>query len=210
MAFKSKSSRRREVIVRGFFTQLFGKKSSEVQLLVRENGADLAEFDALDDEGEIVLTEMTRGDGSVASIVYRNGGVIDASAVDTLCAKVNWPRRPVPKLAVALRKSFLVSHIHLRICYDDERETEEKLIGMARATSDHAFNATIWDVIVDPDYQNRGLGKCLVEQMVRALLRRDITNISLFADAHVVRFYERMGFEADPDGIKGMFWCPPN
>jgi hypothetical protein len=29
----------------------------------------------------------------------------------------------------------------------------KKLIGMARATSDHAFNATIWDVLIDPGYQ---------------------------------------------------------
>lgn len=33
---------------------------------------------------------------------------------------------------------------------DEERK---QLIGMARATSDQAFNATIWDVIVDPSYQ---------------------------------------------------------
>lgn len=39
--------------------------------------------------------------------------------------------------------------------------------GLARATSDHAFNATIWDVLVDPEYQGQGLGKALVEQMVR-------------------------------------------
>lgn len=32
----------------------------------------------------------------------------------------------------------------------------EQLIGLARATSDHAFNATIWDVLVDPEYQVRG------------------------------------------------------
>ncbi len=31
--------------------------------------------------------------------------------------------------------------------------------------------------------QGQGLGKALVEQMVRALLRRDIGNITLFADA---------------------------
>jgi ribosomal protein S18 acetylase RimI-like enzyme len=43
----------------------------------------------------------------------------------------------------------------------------EQLIGLARATSDHAFNATIWDVLVDPEYQGQGLGKALVEQMVR-------------------------------------------
>lgn len=40
--------------------------------------------------------------------------------------------------------------------------------GLARATSDHAFNATIWDVLVDPAYQGQGLGKALVEQMVRS------------------------------------------
>lgn len=44
----------------------------------------------------------------------------------------------------------------------------ETLIGLARATSDHAFNATIWDVLVDPEYQGQGLGKALVEQMVGA------------------------------------------
>jgi hypothetical protein len=42
-------------------------------------------------------------------------------------------------------------------CADDGTEPEEKkeLIGLARATSDHAFNATIWDVLVDPIYQVR-------------------------------------------------------
>ena len=54
----------------------------------------------------------------------------------------------------------------------------------------------------------QGLGKALVEQMVRRLLRQGIGNITLFADAHVVPFYQRMGFEADPEGIKGMFWYP--
>lgn len=34
-----------------------------------------------------------------------------------------------------------------------DESAQTKLIGMARATSDHAFNATIWDVLVDPSYQ---------------------------------------------------------
>lgn len=34
-----------------------------------------------------------------------------------------------------------------------EGDDRKQLIGMARATSDHAFNATIWDVLVDPSYQ---------------------------------------------------------
>jgi len=41
------------------------------------------------------------------------------------------------------------------VAADGESPVMEKreLIGMARATSDHAFNATIWDVLVDPLYQ---------------------------------------------------------
>ncbi len=37
---------------------------------------------------------------------------------------------------------------------------------------------------------------------VRSLLRRNIDNITLFADAQVVDFYKQLGFESDPDGIK--------
>lgn len=44
--------------------------------------------------------------------------------------------------------------------------------------------------------------------MIRILLRRDISNITLFADKKVVDFYKGLGFEADPNNIKGMFWVP--
>lgn len=33
-------------------------------------------------------------------------------------------------------------------------------------------------------------------------------NITLFADANVVGFYQKLGFECDPQGIKGMFFYP--
>lgn len=39
-------------------------------------------------------------------------------------------------------------------------------------------------------------------------MMRDITQITVFADKQVVKFYGKLGFEADPKGIKGMFWCP--
>lgn len=50
--------------------------------------------------------------------------------------------------------------------------------------------------------------KCICAQKI-LLCFRDIGNITLYADAHVVTFYQNLGFEADPDGIKGMFWYPP-
>jgi ribosomal protein S18 acetylase RimI-like enzyme len=162
---------------------------------------------------EVVLIEKVQDDGAVARIIFTSGGEVDVYELEKLCDKVGWPRRPPQKVAAALRNSYMVASLHLATrepLADDGTEPEEKkeLIGLARATSDHAFNATIWDVLVDPIYQGQGLGKALVEQMVRALLRRDIGNITLFADANVVDFYKGLGFESDPEGIKGMFWYP--
>ncbi|CAI5491866.1 unnamed protein product [Closterium sp. Naga37s-1] len=163
--------------------------------------------------GEVVLVETKAEDGSSSKIVFSAGGEVDVYALERLCEKVGWPKRPPEKVEAALRNSYLVTALHLVTTPPGaaEAETEggeRELIGMARATSDHTFNATIWDVLVDPRFQGQGLGKALVEQTVRALLRRDIGNITLFADSQVVDFYKGMGFEADPEGIKAMFWYP--
>ncbi|CAN6724351.1 unnamed protein product [Malus baccata var. baccata] len=125
--------------------------------------------------------------------------------------KSGWPRRPLSKLAASLKNSYLVATLHsVPKSPGTEGNDQKKLIGMARATSDHAFNATIWDVLVGPSYQGQGLGKALVEKIIRALLQRDIGSISLFADSQAcfVEFYQNLGFEPDPEGIKGMFWYP--
>lgn len=160
------------------------------------------------------MAETSQPDGSKAQIVFLNDSPVDSAALENLCKKVDWPARPLKKVQLALQNSFLVCSLVLRITQppqdgsDTPRVLKQSLIGMARATSDHAFNATIWDVLVDPEYQGQGLGRALVEQMVRSLLRKDISNITLFADAKVVSFYKQLGFEADPEGIKGMFWVP--
>ena len=76
---------------------------------------------------------------------------------------MGWPSRPLDKVRQALRGSYLVSSLHLQVCSPIGSDSSssssggsvqsERLIGLARATSDHAFNATIWDVLVHPDYQ---------------------------------------------------------
>ncbi|XP_076893857.1 histone acetyltransferase TAP1-like [Bidens hawaiensis] len=161
---------------------------------------------------EFVLVEKTLPDGTIEQIIFSSGAEVDVYDLQALCDKVGWPRRPLSKLAAALRNSYMVATLHSIKKSAGEELTEpnneKKLIGMARATSDHAFNATIWDVLVDPSYQGQGLGKALIEKLISALLQRDIGNISLFADSKVVEFYRNLGFEADPEGIKGMFWYP--
>ncbi len=75
---------------------------------------------------------------------------------NALGLQVGWPERPAAKVEAALRNSFLVSTLMLRISgpgQGGEDQADERLVGLARATSDHAFNATIWDVLVDPEFQ---------------------------------------------------------
>ena len=63
----------------------------------------------------------------------------------------------------------------------EQRGPRRRLVGFSRATSDHAFNATIWDVVVHPDFQGRGLGKELMRQLIKKLRSEDISNVTLFA-----------------------------
>jgi aralkylamine N-acetyltransferase len=127
---------------------------------------------------------------------------LDLYELEELCDAVGWARRPIRKVRKALEYSFVV------VSMWEIKGSYRRLIGFARATSDHAFNATLWDVAVHPEFQRRGLGKALMAEVVRELRQLDISNISLFADAHVVEFYCQLGFVPEPEGIRGMFWYP--
>ena len=163
----------------------------------------------------MVLAETVSAEGGVARVVFSTTASVDVYELEALCDAVGWPRRPPRKVAAALAHSYMVATLHVHTSLPAAASAaaqgapapavSTRLIGLARATSDHAFNATIWDVLVAPDYQGQGLGKALVEQMARRLLSRDIGTITLFADAAVVSFYKQMGFEVDPEGIKGAF-----
>jgi len=109
----------------------------------------------------------------------------------------------------ALENSFMVTTLLLQTMNPEDGSVEgEKLIGIIRVTSDTVFNATLWDVTVDPEYQGEGLGKTLMEMTIRKLLRLDIRTISLFAEPQVIDFYRKLGFWRDPQGIRAMFWYP--
>jgi ribosomal protein S18 acetylase RimI-like enzyme len=143
-----------------------------------------------------------RSDGSHSRIFFSTDRNIDLYELEELCDAVGWSRRPIRKVKKAIQYSFVV------VTMWEQRGNRRRLIGFSRATSDHAFNATIWDVVVHPDFQSQGLGKALMKQLIKKLRSEDISNVTLFADPHVVEFYQRLGFMPDPEGIKGMFWYP--
>ncbi|MEM9162878.1 MAG: GNAT family N-acetyltransferase [Cyanobacteria bacterium P01_F01_bin.4] len=70
----------------------------------------------------------------------------------------------------------------------------EQMIGFARATSDGVYRATIWDVVIDPDYQGAGLGRKLVQTVLSHPHMSRVDRVYLMT-TNQQRFYERIGFE---------------
>nr|QCI06183.1 hypothetical protein [Dicranema revolutum] len=151
----------------------------------------------------IILVKHVEIQGQIIDVYATTARTINLYQLEKLCDAVGWVRRPLKKVQAAIDHSFLT------IClFYKKNSSYDRLIGFARATSDTVFNATIWDVVIHPTFQKKGLGAILVKQTVLHLRYADISTITLFADPQVVNFYCSLGFLTDPDGIKGMFWYP--
>ena len=94
--------------------------------------------------------------------------------------------RSMSDLSIAIENSEPV----MTIC-DDQR-----LIGFARATSDGIYRATIWDVVIHPDYRGTGLGSKLVESLISHPRMNRVERIYLMT-THQQGFYEKIGFQTN-------------
>lgn len=70
----------------------------------------------------------------------------------------------------------------------------KRLIGFARATGDGIYRATIWDVVVHPDYQSYGIGRRLIDTLLVHPLLLDVERIYLMT-TFKQGFYEKLGFK---------------
>ncbi|QSJ19676.1 GNAT family N-acetyltransferase [Nostoc sp. UHCC 0702] len=81
---------------------------------------------------------------------------------------------------------------------------QDKLIGFARATSDGIYRATIWDVVIHPDYRGTGLGSKLVEIVLSHPRMKMVERVYLMT-SHQQGFYEKIGFQ--PNTSTTMVLC---
>ncbi len=94
--------------------------------------------------------------------------------------------RSISDLSIAIENSEPVMTI-----WDDQQ-----LIGFARATSDGIYRATIWDVVIHPDYRGTGLGSKLVESLITHPRMSRVERIYLMT-THQQGFYEKIGFQTN-------------
>ena len=70
----------------------------------------------------------------------------------------------------------------------------EKMIGMGRALSDLSSDAYIQDVTVLKAYRGNGIGKKIIQMLIRALKEKHVDWIGLIAEPGTQPFYDKIGF----------------
>ncbi len=84
---------------------------------------------------------------------------------------------------------------------------DDKTIGTARLIWDGGYGALIKDVLVLPEYQGMGIGKCMMEQII-TYLKAQIkpgwgVSVDLMSAIGKEEFYEKLGFSARPRERRG-------
>ena len=84
----------------------------------------------------------------------------------------------------------------------------ERLVGMLCAMDDGVMTAYVHYLLVDPDYQNCGIGRRLVEMTKEKY--RDYLKIVLIAYDSGLGFYESCGFRQASDSVAMYFTDMPD
>ena len=69
-----------------------------------------------------------------------------------------------------------------------------QLIGFGRATSDLVFRAVLWDVVIAADHQGLGMGKLIIEAILKSKKIKSVEKIYLMT-TNSSEFYKQLGFE---------------
>lgn len=114
------------------------------------------------------------------------GFTFDCTGVDWTEAASVIERAPLgTRDPVKMRRAFENSQ---RVCFAWDRNV---LIGMGRALTDFEYQAAVYDLVLLPEYQRRGLGTSIMRALLEDL---DIQTVTLYAMPDKVGFYEKLGF----------------
>jgi GNAT superfamily N-acetyltransferase len=83
------------------------------------------------------------------------------------------------------------------------RTADGRLVALVRVLDDGAVYASVWDMIVVPELQRRGVGRGLLDRVLRRVGARSL--VSLVATAAGEPLYRSAGFTEESRGAVGMF-----
>lgn len=90
-----------------------------------------------------------------------------------------------------------MSHTLFRISVWDG----DKIVAMARMLGDMGLDYYIKDVVVRPEYQRRGIGRGMVQELLKFVSDHGVSGTDIFieltAAPEKAPFYEKLGFDAN-------------
>ncbi|MCP4135259.1 MAG: GNAT family N-acetyltransferase [bacterium] len=90
------------------------------------------------------------------------------------------------------KKAFENSYVTVFVYHNNE------MIGFGRALSDGAYQAAIYDMAVNPNFQKKGLGSTIIENIMARLPE---CSIILYASPGKEGFYHKNGFRKMKTGM---------
>ena len=120
----------------------------------------------------------------MTNLIYLENTSVSAKKIADLRESVGWNR-----MESCYSDSRMISFYHIA-CYDGDR-----LIGYVDSTSNGLTDAYIQDLMVDPDYQSKGIGTELMKRIISGLKEREIFMVScIYGTPDLSEFYKRFGF----------------
>ncbi len=122
---------------------------------------------------------------------------ITAEEYMELRRKVGWCEFPLEEAQAGIDNAYMI------ICVRDD----DKAIGVVRLLWDGGYVAFLSDVIVDPRYQGKGIGRALVEAVIKRI-KDDMkpgykVKLNLNSAKGKEKFYEKFGFRERPNEDAG-------
>ena len=118
-------------------------------------------------------------------MIYQYNETVSAKALSDLRESVGWNR-----MEDEYNNPLMTSYYHIAV-YEDG-----KLVGYIDSVSNGVTDAYIQDLMVHPDYQGKGLGTELMNQMIAYLKENRIYIISVVFEESLKPFYDRFGFSS--------------
>jgi ribosomal protein S18 acetylase RimI-like enzyme len=118
-----------------------------------------------------------------------------ADEYNLLRSKVGWNTYNTQSIDNSISKSLYI------ICVYNELE----IIGMGRIVGDDELCLYIQDIIVIPEYQNKGIGNQIMQRVMNYINKKATNNtiIGLMSSVGKEKFYEKYGFIKRPNDKHG-------
>jgi GNAT superfamily N-acetyltransferase len=129
-------------------------------------------------------------------VAIEAGASLTPEQVNAAYAWVEWPPRETWRLDAIARSCRWFA----------ARDDSAGLVGVTRLLDDGGLHAALWDVIVRPDQQRRGIGT----QLVRAALEEcaDRRLVAIVSTPAAAAFFASLGFVSASHGHQAMYLRP--